>query len=190
MNKTNSKFKYSNNLPFLISWLVLTSFIIFPFTSLLVVFELVDFNYLVNFHLPLLPKLDEFAGSDIQSIASENAKLWLALLIPYLLILIWFFIYLVLVYSNNHIIYTGQNFLKNIGYYSLFLSVLVFISIAYATGHIRISRFGFRHPDYSLTMTIGEYSNWQMEMYLFSAGGIAALEFLVLLNVFMYRKRP
>lgn len=189
MNKINSKSKSSNNLPFLIGWLFLMSFIVFPFTSLLVVFELVEFNYFVNFHLPLLPKLDDFTGSDIQSIASENAKLWFALLIPYLLILVWFLIYLVLVYSNNHVIYTGQNFFKNIGYYSLFLSGLVFFSIVYATGHMRFSRFGARHPDYSLTMSIGEYSNWQMGMYLFSTGGIAALEFMILLSVFMYRKR-
>lgn len=190
MNKINSKCKSSNNLPFLIGWLVLMSFIVFPLTSLLVVFELVDFNYLAKFHLPLLPKLDIFTDSDIQSIASENAKLWFALLIPYLLILIWFFIYIVLVYSNNYVIYTGENFLKNIGYYSLFILGLVFFSIIYTTGHMRFPRFGAPHPDYSLTMSIGEYTNWQMGMYLSLSGVIAALEFMILLSVFMYRKRP
>lgn len=179
----------SSKIPRLFGFLVLSGFIIFPLTSMAVVFDMVTLDYFQNISLPILPKLYKFTDASSSDVVIQNARLWFVLFVPYILILIWFLLYSIIIYSNNAIICTGVNFLKNVKLYFMFLSILIFMSIVYATGDMRYSRFSGISPDYSLSMSISEYSNWQMQLYLFAAGLLAALEFLILTLVFLHREK-
>lgn len=173
-----------------ISQLILLSFLVFPATMFLGVFGLLEMFSNPFDESYLLPKLDDFLKvSNYEDVVNQNNILINALLIPYYLIFIW----LALLLLFKKIFNIKISIQKNIKFgklVSVFVVVLVLIALSffYSIGDLRYSRYTNLNFNYSNTMTVNEYTSWQVRIYLFVSGIWAALTILAIASTLSFYK--
>jgi len=174
-----------HRIKYILSAFILSSFIIFPASVLLEIYDLL--NYFPNSIISeiVMPKLDDFIASySADELKESNEKLHKALYLPYLFIITWYILYIIIIIVQKRKI-TVRLDTTHMVRASIMIAVLILTSVLFCYQDLRFSRsYGDAAVDYSQSMTVSEYASWQVRFRLFASSLWAAMTFFTLTTLF------
>ena len=168
-----------------VSILTVSSFFVFPAAAMVHDSEI--FVKYSSFDLFLLPKLRGFSSDEIITVELANKKLWGVCLLPFMLLFSWVLIYFLINLKKLKFISFPRT-TKNILIFSLFFACVSMIGVHFIFDDVKINPLSGIDTDYSKTMSLSEYVEWQSTVYLAVMGGAMAVLFTLFTSVVVYKK--